>query len=296
MKILLLGANGFLGAQVKSRLAWQHEVFSGQLEEGGDDHTCHVNLLDQSTIANAILEVKPDAIVNCAGIVENTEKAALNVTFTSNLLEAAVRSGLSFKRIIVTGSAGEYGVVKPKELPVSEDIPLRADSHYGLSKIEEEQIALKYREQHGLPVVIARVFNPIGSGMHPRMLIPGIIRQIHEIEAGERATIEVSRLDAKRDYIGVKDVASAYAALINGHPAHPVYNIGSGQSTSNQELIEFMLKDSKLKDRPKLVETSDHEEPLYAIQADITRIQGELGWKPEHTIAETVKEIFDAHA
>lgn len=62
----------------------------------------------------------PDAIIHCAGIVDKTEKARLNVVFTDNLLRAIREAGLSLQKIIICGSASEYGVVD-SESPISEE-------------------------------------------------------------------------------------------------------------------------------------------------------------------------------
>jgi nucleoside-diphosphate-sugar epimerase len=288
MKILVLGSDGFIGRQVRTGFTLAgHDVFANSAE------AVSVNLLKPDTIAQALRLVKPEVVINTAGIVENSVRAASNVTFTTNLLEAAAGSGLTFRRLITTGSASEYGIVSPNEVPVDEDVPLRADSHYGRSKIDEGRVALRFREEHHLPVVIARLFNPLGAGMHPRMLIPNLVRQIREIETGERAAIEISRLDAARDYINVREIATAYLSLVDGDPRHAVYNIGSGRSTTNSELIQLILDNTELATEPAIVETSGQPEPLFAGQADITRISNELGWRPKIGLEQTMKEILD---
>ena len=190
------------------------------------------------------------------------------------------------------GSAAEYGIVERKNIPVDEETPLNANSAYGLSKLKETTLALEYRSRHKLPITIARIFNPIGVSMHPRFLIPQIIGQIQEIEEGKRKSLEVSRLDTKRDYVSVKDVALAIKSLIGHQPLAAIYNIGSGRSTSNKKLMELIINNSKLKSRPKIVELSAEEPPLVATRADITRIQQEFGWHPIYSIEDTVKEIM----
>jgi len=251
----------------------------------------HVDLTQSGTITAALQQVRPDAIANCAGIVDNSDKAKLNGIFTGNLLKAVVDSGLTFRRIVVTGSAAEYGIVD--HLPVSETTPLRPTSVYGESKVEEASLALKYRADHEIPVTVARLFNPIGAGMHPRMLIPSLVRQIEEIRQGIRTEVEVSRLDARRDYIDIRDVATAILALIELDPREPVYNIGSGRPTSNADLVDLILGAIKLPQKPGITQTGPEPEPLFANQADVTRLKTELGWSPAHPIAETIKEIVD---
>lgn len=294
MKILLLGSDGFIGRRVAQALSG-HEVYGAGKDLPDSKNSCNIDLLEEESISRALARVEPEVIINCAGIVDNSEKAMLNLDFTQNLLDAAVASKLKFKQIIISGSAAEYGEVDPRDTPTNENTPLKARAGYGLSKLKETQLALDIGKQYGLPVIIARIFNPIGPGMHPRFLVSGLLRQIQEIKEGKQASIEVSRLDTSRDYIDIRDVAQAIKALVEGEPKELVYNIGSGRTATNQQLVELILSSSKLATKPKLIETANMPEPLVAIQADITRISNELGWAPTYTLNETIEEIINAN-
>lgn len=293
MKVLVIGANGFIGSSVADAMSEEHEVFRAA-RQTDVNNSLHIDLLDRSSIAELLGQINPDVIINNAGVVENSEKAMQNVTFTQNLLETAAESGLTFKKIIISGSAAVYGLVAPDNIPVSEDAPLNANAGYGLSKLQEEKIALEIGAKHNLPVVVVRIFNPIGAGMHERFLVPKIISQVQEFQAGTKDSIEVSRLDSKRDYINVKDVASAIKTLVENDCQENIYNAGSGNATSNGDLIELVLRNTSLQTRPKIIETSSDPEALVAIQADASRLKDEFGWSPAHAIEDTVKEIIDA--
>jgi nucleoside-diphosphate-sugar epimerase len=292
MKILVIGANGFIGNNVANTLSEKHEVFRAS-RNIDSNNPYRVDLLDRVSITKLLEEIKPEVIINNAGIVENSEKALQNPIFTENLLEVAAASGLAFKRIIISGSAAVYGLVASENIPVSEDAPLNANAGYGQSKLQEEKVALELGEKYNLPVTIVRIFNPIGVGMHERFLIPKIISQVKDFQVGARSDVEVSRLDSKRDYINIKDVANAIATIAENDPKEGIYNIGSGVATSNGELIELILSNSKISTRPNIIETSPSPEPLVAIQADISRLKKDLGWVPKYSIEETIKEIID---
>jgi GDP-4-dehydro-6-deoxy-D-mannose reductase len=295
VKILVLGADGFIGTEVSAVLAKDNDVYEGVYSSAEKrEDTIRLDLLDKATVLAAIFKVKPQIIINCAGVVENSKKAELNIEFTRNLLESAVSSGLKFTKIIICGSAAEYGSIDPSQLPVKEDAKLNAANDYGRSKLNEVKLALEYKQKYNLPIVIARIFNPIGAGMHERMIIPGILRQVKAIKKGYSDTIEVSRRDSLRDYINVKDVAQAIRALALGQTHYDVYNIGSGRSTSNQELIDLVLNDFQLDKEPRITETLAKPEPPQAAKADISRIKSDLGWSPEYTIEDSIKEIANA--
>jgi GDP-4-dehydro-6-deoxy-D-mannose reductase len=294
VRILVLGADGFIGSAVVTALADDNEVYRGVYSApSAGKNVVKLDLSKIETILAALDKVKPQIIINSAGVVENSEKAKLNVEFTKNLLEAIAKRGLKPIKIIICGSAAEYGQVDPSNLPVKEVTPLNAANDYGRGKLEEVKLALEYKQKHGLPIVIARIFNPIGAGMHQRMIIPGILRQVLAIKNGTADSIEVSRIDSKRDYTNVKDVAQAIRAIALGRTNYDIYNIGSGRSTSNQELIDMVLGNFNLDKSPRIVEFMDGPEPPQASRADISRIKADLGWSPKYTIEESVREIVD---
>ena len=291
MKVLVFGSDGFIGRNVCSELENNHEVTKATRYATVDGNSVQVDLLDQDSVGRALKSVHPEVIINCAGIVDVSLDTDLNIAFTKNILEQASKLG-GIKKIIISGSAGEYGKVNPDNIPVGEDAPLNADSGYGLSKSQEEQFALEYGKKNNINVVVVRIFNPIGQNMAERFLLMRLLNQVWEFKLGKREVIEVARLDAKRDYVSVKDIATAIRSIIEGDNKESVYNIGSGQSTTNGELLEIILKNSKLEARPNIVETSSEPESLVAVQADISRISNEFKWSPIHTIDEVVSEIY----
>lgn len=293
MKVLLFGANGFIGRAVRENLSVDHEVHAAIRSENPGINEHNVDLLALDSVKKVIEAVRPEVIINSAGIVDSNADTMQNVTFTKNILQAVNESDLAPKRIVISGSAGEYGRIDSDELPTSETVPLRADAGYGLAKKIEEETALGFREKDQLPVVVARIFNPIGTNMAERFLVSRLKKQIDEYVAGERTTLEVSRKDANRDYIAVDDIAKALRVLIEGDPVHGVYNIGSGTAMSNGELLQLMVDSSKIENDPEIVETSPNPEPLVASQADITRLKQEFNWEPQHNIADIVQEIMN---
>ena len=294
MKILLFGATGFIGRVIRKNLSVGHEVIAAVRSDTPGDDEVFVDLLDQKSIQVALNQLKPDVIVNSAGIVDPNADTMLNVEFTKNIFEAALISEAPVRKVIISGSAGEYGrILSKEELPVSEETPLRADSGYGLAKKLEEETALKYHEKGFPGVVVARIFNPIGVGMADKFLVSRIRKQIYEFVDGKRTSLEISRKDSTRDYIAVDDIASAIRVLVEGNASHTVYNIGSGTAMSNGDLLQLMVSSSKIEHEPEVVETSDQPEPLVASRADITRIQNEFHWTPKYTIADIVEEIMN---
>ena len=294
MKILVFGSNGFIGRTVVKTLTPEYEVYKGDRSSDGGANSFVVDLLDQASIISILDSVKPEVIINCAGTVENTEKAlSINPIITLNILQSVQLKHLSVKKIIICGSAGEYGIVE-NEGPVSEETPLMGTSFYARSKVLESSAALAFAGTTNLPVIVARIFNPIGVGMHPRFLLPNLIGQVREIKSGKRKTVELSRLDAKRDYINVLDIAEAIKLLIESDNTSGVYNVGSGQPITNQQLLNGIFEQQGVpEDKYTLSETCSSPEPNYAVDADISKITKEVGWVPKYDIQTTIKQIAE---
>lgn len=294
MKILIFGATGFIGRNLCHLLEFDHEIFKTGQNIETNEHSFNVDLEDQESIGVSLKKVCPDVIVSAAGVVANTDEATKNEVFTMNILEQVAKLGLRPSHILICGSSAEYGLVDPEDLPVKETTALHPNSLYGKSKMQETARAAAWSIEHKIPVIVARIFNPIGVGMHPRFLIPALLSQITEVRNGDRDSIEVSRLDAVRDYIDISDLVRAMKVLIEGQPKESIYNIGSGVGTSNSELLDTILTNANLPSKPNIIETSSQPESTVACQADITRISNEFNWKPVKTIQETIKEIVNA--
>ncbi len=290
MKIVIFGSTGFIGRELVKLL--KSESDHTVIESIDSVSKNRVDLLDKNAIESFLRNNQPDVVINCAGIVDNSEIADSNPVFTANLIEAVAGSGIVIRQIIITGSAAEYGELLKSDVPVDEYTPTNPKSIYGKSKLEETTKALELAKKYKLNVTIVRIFNPIGKNMHPKFLVSKLIKQVNEIKSGKSTEIEVNRLDAKRDYIDVRDITSAIRVMAENKPLQDVYNVGSGIATSNENLLKEVVANSGLTDFPKIHEVSNKPEPRVAEQADVTRIKKEFGWTPKYTLKQTVKWII----
>lgn len=293
MKTLVIGAEGFIGRTVCRVLGSDAEITVGaRVPEPGTLRAQYVDLLQPSSIAAALAKVQPDVVINCAGVTTSTGSAT-NTAMTGNLLQAVLKSGIHLRNIVICGSAAAYGPVRPHDLPVRESNPLAACSPYGLDKVREESLGRLYRYSFGIPVVTARIFNPVGAGMPARQFLPSMCRQLRQWKAGRRERLEVTRLDAARDYLSATDVARALSALAYGQPRESAYNIGSGKGTSNGALLQRVFLLAGVHDVPPIDQTSSSPELPLASQADTTAIYTEFGWAPEIALDDSILEVLD---
>ncbi len=288
MKIFVAGARGFIGRNVSDILESQgNEVYRGTRPM--EDSMTGIDLLNQKDIEQKFSEMQPDVIINCAGVVSKEGDFEDNVRMSRNLLNATAAIGLYSCRFVMCGSAGEYGIVSREDWPVSEKTPLRGASPYAQSKIKEEEVVKDLASRYNIDAIVARIFNPIGNDMPAKYLISNVLTQIEKVKSGESSEIVVSRADALRDYINVKDVARALALLATKDHGYDIYNIGSGISTSTAELVQCIIEESGAPLDCPIRELNGAPEQSVASQADISRLVDEFGWRPQVALHETIK-------
>jgi GDP-4-dehydro-6-deoxy-D-mannose reductase len=217
----------------------------------------------------------PDVVYQLAATFGDDfgDACAVNVESSRKLLEEVERLGLG-TRVILIGSAAEYGVVNPEENPVSETHVLRPVSTYGLTKAWQTQLAGFYAAR-GVNVSIARIFNLDGPGLSERLFAGRISRQIDEMLQKRRTVIEVGSLSATRDYIDVQTAAKQIVAVARFGEAGQVYHIASGQPVTMREFLEKRLAEEGLdfgvvQESKSLSNRKGYDVPV--IYADVARI------------------------
>ena len=163
----------------------------------------------------------------------------INAEGTLNVLSACGAAGVD--RVLVVGSADEYGAVRPEDLPLTEDAPLRPLTPYGASKVAAEYLALQAFLGERLPVIRVRAFNHTGPTQPDRFMIPGLARRIAAAERDGRKEIPVGSLEPVRDYTNVADVVVAYRLLVERGEPGEVYNVCSGVGRSVAEVAGQLL-------------------------------------------------------
>lgn len=248
-RFLITGAAGSLGSVLMSQLRGLSEITAlgmvRQLADVGDD-LVFCDLKDQTRLVKLIQDFHPSCIIHLAATFSNEmEKCMeLNVMSSISILNNIEKFNPSC-RIVLIGSAAEYGCVKPEHNPISESHQLQPISPYGYSKACQSHLIGLYSAR-GLDVVGARVFNLLGPNMSSHLFVGRVQSQIDEILKGTRTTLEIGPLEAFRDYISVSDASNwllriAYYGL-SGH----TYNVASGVPVQMRVLLEGMLQESRL--------------------------------------------------
>ena len=296
MKILVTGAEGFIGSHVTETLASSgHEVSalflynsfngSGWLESissqadirlvPGDIRDAHFTqdlVAEHETVVHlAALIAIPYSYQAPRSYIET------NAVGTLNVLEAARRAGVT--RVVHTSTSEVYGTAQ--YVPIDEKHPLVGQSPYSASKIGADQIAHSYWSSFDVPVVTVRPFNTYGPRQSQRAFIPSVIVQIL---SGARE-LALGSLSPTRDLTFVADSAEGFLSVVEGEGgAGEVFNMGSGFEVSMAEVVEMLgeIAGRKLIIREDAERIRPANSEVERLWSDSEKIERAFGWKPKH--------------
>lgn len=320
-RILITGGAGFIGGHVVRLFVTKYPqykiinldalTYAGNLENLKDIDQLpnyvfeHVNLLDTEALQSVFSAHDITDVIHLAAeshvdrsISSPLDFVYTNVIGTVNLLQAAKKAwneGYEGKRFYhistdeVYGALGETGFF-------TETTPYDPNSPYSASKAASDHFVRAYGETYGMPTVVSNCSNNYGPYHFPEKLIPLFINNIIH----NRSLPVYGDGLYTRDWLFVKDHATAIDAVFHKGAVHDTYNIGGFNEWRNIDLVKLLIKlmDEKLgrpagtsdklityvKDRP------GHDR-RYAI--DASRINRELGWSPSVTFEEGLSQTID---
>lgn len=249
MKVLVTGGTGFVGLNiVEALLARGDEVIVASdaafpayarmvLERlPGRLTDVRADVADAAAVDALFAQQRPDAVVHAAVITagEAREFSAfdrvvdVNLKGTAHVLAAAVRNGV--RRLIYTSSGSAYGRALVEASTVTEETPARPDNLYSITKHASERVCARFHELRGLDVVCARLGSVFGpwernTGVRDSLSLP--FQVYRHAAAGNEVVLP--RVEARRDWVYSRDVASGILALLDaGTLRHRLYNLSSG--------------------------------------------------------------------
>jgi GDP-4-dehydro-6-deoxy-D-mannose reductase len=288
--VLVTGARGFAGSHLIEYLASCGIAATGWTRQD-------VDLLDREAVSRAIAELRPAFVYHCAGVAhvgrsfDNIgDTFAANVLGTQHLFEALRRSGLR-SRVLITGSSLVY---RQSDGALNEDAAIGPTTPYAVSKLAQEMLGEHGIEEDRLDVLLSRSFNHTGPRQDPSFAAPSFARQIALIEKGRApAEIAVGNLDAARDLHDVRDTVRAYALIMQKGTPGRIYNVCAGRTYKIRDVLERLVAMSRVpvavKVDPQRYRPSDN--PI--LLGDRSRIERELGWKPQIPIEQTLRDLLD---
>ena len=312
VRVLITGVTGFVGSHLAEyALAQGAEVWGScrwrskteNIDHLRDDlHLVEADLRDLSSVHHLVEQASPDYIVHLAAqsFVASSWHTPAETLYTNsisqvNLLETIRPRKTEAPRFLAIGSSEEYGKVFDDELPIKETNPLRPLSPYAVSKVTHDLMGYQYFQSYGLPIIRTRAFNHEGPRRGDVFVTSNFARQVAEIETGKRQpVIYVGNLKARRDYTDVRDIVRGYWRLLEAGEPGEVYNLCSGRAWAIQEVLDFMLANSRVpgivtKEDPARLRPSD----VPVLLGDAGKIERTVGWKPAIDFSKTLADTLD---
>jgi UDP-glucose 4-epimerase len=286
-RVCVTGADGFIGARLVLSLLARGAVVLG-LHHSPTLQRLHphpklsleaFDLGDAERLIASIQLFAPTMVFHCAGLVDWRQEPTLlssmlqqNTLCTAYLLEAARLAKVS--RVILFGSAGEYGAQQNPQTESAAALPL---DPYSASKLAATELALVYQRSFSLPCTIIRPFMVYGIGEGPRRLLPSIFQKA--LAGG--GEFPCSPGEQLRDFIFVDEVVEGSLRLaFCQEAAGQVINLGTGQATMVREVIEVACQISGGKVAPVFGAMPYRPGEPMQLYADPQKLYRLLQWKP----------------
>lgn len=298
MRVLLLGADGFLGRHVAERLLADPAVQLTALGRSDDaDVRFDLSSGAPGVLARFLDAVHPGVVVNCAGTTRGAarELTRQNTVAVATVCEAMRRSGIG-ARLVQVGCGSEYGP-SPAGSSTGEDAAPRPGGPYGVSKLAATELVLG----SGLDAVVLRVFSPVGPGTPTGAPLGRVAEALRRAMQHGEPELRLAGLAVQRDFVDARDVARAvHAASLSA--AQGVVNIGSGRAVRMRDMATALahvagyeglvreLDDTPANGGPALPPYPDGC-GLWQ-QADVRTARDRLGWRPRIGLEESLADVW----
>ena len=296
MKILITGADGFIGSQLTETLvrqghkvrafvlynsfnswgwldsctpdvAGQFEVFAGDIR---DPHGVRTAMQGCDTVMHlAALIAIPYSYHSPDTYVDTNIKGTLNIV-------QAVRD-LGVGKMIHTSTSEVYGTAR--FVPITEEHPLQGQSPYSASKIGADQIAMSFYNSFDTPVSIIRPFNTYGPRQSARAIIPTVITQI----ANGKRKIKLGALHPTRDFNFVMDTVRGFISVAESEESvGEVINIGSNFEISIGDTVQLIAEvmGVEIEIETEEVRLRPEKSEVDRLWADNSKARDLTGWEP----------------
>lgn len=308
-KVLITGADGFIGSHLTERLleegyavkaftyynsfntwGWldtlpkdkqkEIEIFSGDIRDPngvreamkGMEEVFHLAAL----IAIPFSYHSPDSYVDT------------NIKGTLNVLQAARE--LDTKRILVTSTSEVYGTAQ--YVPIDEKHPYQGQSPYSATKIGADRLAESFYCSFNMPVTIVRPFNTYGPRQSARAIIPTIITQL----LAGKEEIKLGALTPTRDFNYVKDTANGFIEIAKSQATiGEEINIATMQEISMGDLAYEIIK--QINPNASIVCDEERLRPekseVNRLLGDNTKIKNLTKWQPKYKLNQGIEETIE---
>jgi len=308
-KILITGADGFIGSHLVERLLEEncqikafvyYNSFNswGWLDTFPEDKLKDLEIFagdirDPNGVRTAIKDV--NVVFHLAALIgipfsyhSPDSYIDTNIKGTLNVLQACREYDI--ERVVITSTSEVYGTAQ--YIPINEKHPFQGQSPYSASKIGADKIAESFYRSFKVPVVIARPFNTYGPRQSARAVIPTIITQL----LNSSKEVYLGSLHPTRDLNYVSDICNGFIALAKCDGAiGKEVNMGSQTEISIGNLANFLIE--LIGSNAKIVSQDARKRPeeseVGRLVCDNSLMKELTGWKPETPLKEGLLKTIE---
>ena len=306
MKVLVTGADGFVGGSLVRELLGRGHSVAGVYRTGGHAApllTSHeragvewrsMELRDSASVAGGVAG-RWDAVVHLAAMASGAEARRdpglaweVNAAGTARVVES-VGAG-TFFLVVSTGEVYGMGTgVARVELD-----PVEPVSPYAASKAGAELAALEGARRRHLKVIVARAFPHTGPGQDPRFVIPALAGRLRAARRAGQTTITTGNLAPVRDLLDVRDVVAAYVTLLESGADGGVYNVAGGTGYSLREVFERLQQLAGWRVTAEFDASLGRPSDIVHLVGDASLLRSATGWAPRYSLDRTLQDLLDA--
>jgi GDP-4-dehydro-6-deoxy-D-mannose reductase len=311
MRILITGITGFAGGHLAEALAARGPVELFGLSRDGElppalgfltarVHLHRADLCDSTGLANLLKDIAPDQVYHLAGHADvglsfrQPAQAWRDNLEATRCLYDAIAEGGGQPRILYVGSGLCYGAPRATDQVFTEESAFYPVHPYGASKAAADLLSYQYTRFPGLNIIRARPFNHIGPRQSPQFAVAHFAKQIAAIEKGQQEPIVATGdLSAQRDLTDVRDIASAYIAMMEHGATGEAYNVASEREQAMHDVLQRLLDLSRVRvevrQQPQFTRAS---EPFTA-RVSTAKVRALTGWCPRYNLEQSLLDTLN---
>ena len=296
-RILITGADGFIGSALGKFISQRHfpyEVIGISRRREAGTKIIRCNLSDPQKTFNTLAALKPDSIFHCAGGRGTDEQKIWQSNFeTTRVLLESIRKIKNYRpRIVIMGSAAEYGPLPAGVKFATEKLLVQPNSWYGFVKYMQTSLGLMYFRK-GLDITVVRLFNILGEGVPASLVIGKFAQEVALIEKGKKSPcLMTANLSGKRDFLDIEDVCAGLIMVARAGRCGEIYNLCSGRSYVIGDLLKKLTGLSCVKGIVIKQEKNFSSESYETIGSN-RKVNRALHWKSQVTIEESLRNSLE---
>ncbi|MFH1453828.1 MAG: NAD(P)-dependent oxidoreductase [Armatimonadota bacterium] len=295
-KILITGANGFVGVNLLNKLEKYHKNIYAVIEPKTDIEAVknikyeYIDITDQKNLESYIKKAEPDIVIHLAAYINKdmsesnlVKSTKINVGGTLNILEAV--SGVSKKTLFLFVSTGEvYGPLK--QVSFKETARCRPLSVYSITKFSAEDACLRYHKEFGFPVIIVRPSVIYGPHQKEGMFVPEIITSLLK-----NKSFDMTEGSQKRDFIYIEHFIDGMTGLINKETSG-IFNVSANKAYTVKDTALMIKKLTGSTAGLNMGALKYRENEIWNYRLDNSKLKKETGFSPVYSIEQGFSETI----